>query len=344
MLVIRPVQLSDLDELYELSALAGSGLTTLPHDRRVLERRVKSSILCFENMAEKPEGEDYVFVMEDLKTKKVVGISAIFSKVGGFEPFYTYQIKTMTIESKALGVKKKIKYLKLLSKHNGPTEIGTLFIHPDYRKGGLGRFLSLSRFLFLAQYPQCFEETVLAEMRGLFDKDGHSPFWEDFARHFFDVEFEKADLMVMQDKSFIEDLMPKHPIYIPLLSKQAQAAIGCVHPNSAPAKHLLESEGFAFNNQIDIFEAGPVLSCKTKNIRTVRESKLALIAGIQDLDIESAEYLVIPTRSMREYRAVKTHAGMNDDGTLIIPSDAARVLKVAVGDSVRYVPLKSPKK
>src|SRR5207253_11359909 len=106
MLVFRPITLEDLPQLGELAAGAGIGLTTLPKDPQLLENRIQESRRSFERLAvsskaagagkaessERPGGEIYLFVLEDLHTGKIVGTSAIVSKVGGFEPFYAYKI------------------------------------------------------------------------------------------------------------------------------------------------------------------------------------------------------------------------------------------------------------
>src|SRR4051794_8091944 len=88
MLIIRPVDKKDLNSLMELAALTGFGLTTLPRDRELLAERIDESEHSFQRMAQRPRGECYLFVMEDLKNHRVVGTCGIASKVGGFEPFY----------------------------------------------------------------------------------------------------------------------------------------------------------------------------------------------------------------------------------------------------------------
>ena len=45
------------------------------------------------------------------------------------------------------------------------------------------------------------------------------------------------------NKKFIADLMPDHPIYIPLLPYSAQEVIGKPHKESAPAVKNLKAEG-----------------------------------------------------------------------------------------------------
>lgn len=61
--------------------------------------------------------------------------------------------------------------------------------------------------------------------------------------------------------------MPKHPIYTHFLSQEAQDVIGQVHPQTAPARAVLEKEGFRYRNYIDIFDGGPTLECDIDRVR-----------------------------------------------------------------------------
>src|SRR6266849_8466221 len=108
MVVIRPINLNDLPAVEALTELTGFGLTTLPRDTQLLRRRIRDSLRGFENLADEnpPRGETYLFVLEDLEKKKVVGTSGIISKAGGFEPFYAYKVESEFIESKQLNIRK----------------------------------------------------------------------------------------------------------------------------------------------------------------------------------------------------------------------------------------------
>ena len=342
MLIIRPIEKTDLDQLYALSALASAGLTSLPSDREVLQRKIKQSQKSFQDLPDKPGGEVYLFVAEDKDTKKIVGTCAIYAKVGGFEPFYTYKIKTVTKESKLLKVKKEIHLLKLIKNHNGPTEVGTLFLAPEYRKSGNGRLLSLSRFLFMAQYKQCFEKIVIAEMRGVIDKNDRSPFWEALGKHFFQVEFKNADMMILRDKSFIADLMPQHPIYVPLLPKEAQDVLGKVHEDSKGALHFLQQEGFVYNDEIDIFEAGPLIKADLDSIRTVKESKEAVIQSIGENESQGQgghEHIIANVDAFQEFHAALGTVKELPQG-VGISSALARDLGVKIGSHIRFAKVK----
>jgi arginine N-succinyltransferase len=335
MYVVRPVELGDLDRLLELAELTSFGLTTLPKDRALLEKRVKASRRSFQHLDDEEPGlQSFLFVIENLAARQVMGTSGILSKVGGFEPFYSYRIHISVHDSRMLNVRKEIPVLHLDEDHDGPCEIGSLFLHPDGRREGNGRVLSLSRFLFMAEYPRLFDPDVIAEMRGVIDDQGRSPFWDALGKHFFDLEFPKADYLSIVNKEFIGDLMPRYPIYIPLLPPEAQAAIGEVHELTRPARKLLESEGFVYRNHVDIFEAGPMLHAQCDQIRSVRESRTANVIRVSGNSTGEPEYL-LASRS-DGFRCCRGALQFMENG-VEIAAPVAEALKVSTGDPLRYV-------
>lgn len=341
MIIVRPVHPSDVDQLLALAAKTGFGLTTLPQDPHWLRKRVRDSIRGFESLASGPNPTDsFLFVMEDLRTGRVIGTSGIVAKVGGFEPFYAYRIETTVHESQALKVRKEIRTLHLVTEHNGPCEIGSLFLDPEYRKAGNGRLISLCRFLFMAEHPDHFDPMVIAEMRGVIDEHGHSEFWDAVGKHFFEIDFPKADYLSLLNKQFIADLMPRHPLYIPLLPLPAQSVIGQVHEQTRPALRILEQEGFRRSGMVDIFEAGPVVICERDRIRPVRQSVKAPVDEIIDAVPETPQSAV--TRCAGEFRCCATSLEIMEGGGVRLPAAAALALGVKIGDEVRHVALKSP--
>jgi arginine N-succinyltransferase len=343
MVFIRPASPDDLGALLELAGDAGVGLTTLPKDRDLLRRRILKSCRSFENIPDRqggPGGESYLLIMQDAETGRVVGASGIVSKVGGFEPFYAFQIKTEVHDCDVLKVHTEVPYLQLVRDHNGPAEIGSLFLSPDYRGKDNGRLLQLVRFLLLAEHPEAFESRVVSELRGVIDADGHSPFWDAVGRHFFDIDFPQADHLSVVNKKFIADLMPTHSIYIPLLPPAARDVIGKAHSGSLPALKNLESEGFRFCGAVDIFDAGPCVACDRDEIRTVRESRQVAIRDITARELRSPVYM-LGTRGPA-FRACMASLEFDaeQDG-VIISTDCARLLGVKTGDTARVAPLRS---
>jgi len=337
MIHLRRSRLDDLEGLFELAKKAKAGITTLPADRILLQERLVAVDKAFENKSNKPGMDSYLFILEDLSKGKIIGTSGIASKIGGYEPHWTYELKEQSFNSETLRTEKIVRYLKLKANHNGPSEIGTLFLDPDERGGPWGRFLSLSRFLFISAYKECFESEVIAEMRGEID-DNKSVFWECLGKHFFEMDFEKADRLSMRDKHFIAELMPTHPIYVPLLPIQAQEVIGKVHSNTKPALSLLEKEGFKFNQEVDIFEAGPVVSCPTDKIRSVRESVFSKCMGVFEPNQDDKPMMIA---NLSSFESFSVTLGKVKEGheQVEVSQDCFESLKFNKGDDLLYCPL-----
>lgn len=338
MLVLRPICSADLDSLLAMAGQVGYGMTTLPPDRSLLQRRIEESMDAFLIHPEKPRGETYLFILEDTATGRAAGVCGIVSKVGGFDPFFSYRIGSIPLVSAMLGINKTMPVLELTIMYDGPAIVGSLFLLPEYRKDGNGRLLSVSRFLFMAQFPQRFDAHVIAEMRGKIDADGRSPFWDAVGRHFFGIEFPKADYLTMVDKRFIVELMPRHPIYIPLLQPAAQEAIGKVHPATEPALKILRDEGFVSENMVDIFEAGAVVGCARDNIRAVRESRVGTVGRIAPLP-QGADVVAL-SNTVMDFRVCRAGIRVQSDGGLQIDEPSAAALRVKPGDRIRYVALR----
>ena len=279
MLIIRPAQEKDLEAIYNLATKTGLGMTSLPADREMLNATIISSVNSFNTEVKIPGKEIYLFIAEDSKTGELLGVSKIKAKVGIDEPSYSYAIKDAVHKSDSLKVNKRIPYLQLDKEFDGPSLIGSLFVDPDKRGGNTGRALSLSRFLFIKNRREAFQDEMIAEMRGVIT-NGISPFWEGTIKPFFEMEFKDADYLSTQDKSFIADLMPKHPIYISLLDKQVQDCIAEVHPATRPALDFLVKQGFKKDSHVDIFDAGPRVKAPTDLISAIKDSQAKTITEI----------------------------------------------------------------
>lgn len=329
--VVRAATLDDLEPLYDLIQRAGFGLTSLRLSKTQLHERLEWSHFAFTRKSERAGGEPYVFVMEDLTTGALVGTSCIFAKTGGYEPFYAYEIVRETKASDELDVQTQRESLHLRRIHDGPTEIGSLFLLPEFRGKGRGSLLSLARFSMLAQRPSRFAKEVIAEMRGVSNVDGFSPFWEAVGRHFFQVDFTVADALSTVSKKFIEDLMPQHPIYLDLLHDEAREAIGEVHQQTQPAQAMLEREGFVSRGLVDIFDAGPILHAPRDAIRSVASCRNPSVHAGQ---VPSDAKRQIVTTSATRFRAVNSQVHWIDENRIAIPEAVRRALQVSESEKV----------
>lgn len=333
--IVRAVKLDDLDQLWDLIGQSTYGLTTLQISKDQLADRVELSNFAFTRKVEKASGDPYVMVMEDSDAGRLVGLSCIFSKTGGYEPFYSYRRIHESHHCEHLDLKRAVEVLILDKLHDGPTEIGSLFLLPAFRGQGRGRLLSLSRFIFMAMYPKRFSERVIAEMRGVSTDEGKSLFWDAILEHFFGMEFPQADRLSTISKRFIEDLMPRHPIYTCLLSEVVRSVMGQVHENTKPALAMLEAEGFQKTDCIDIFDGGPMISCQRTDIQVVKRTKVVRVSGIVP-SFDAPRSMI--ASSVGGFRAVLGTASIAEQDC-VVTEQVATCLKVSLNDEIRVTSL-----
>jgi arginine N-succinyltransferase len=214
----------------------------------------------------------------------------------------------------------------------GYTEVGTLFLREAHRGGGAGRLAAQSRYLLMASCPERFGEMVLAELRGVVDAKGDTPFWDAIGRHFFAMDFTEADILsAVSDNQFILDLMPKYPIYVDLLPPEAREVIGRCHADGVGALKLLEWEGFRFERTVDIFDGGPLVAAPRKLIRTVRESRMVtLMAGDA-----SGETGIVSNDDFNEIRVTLIEGESRGENEFVTPKAVLDRLRLPEGSQAR---------
>lgn len=332
-MIVRPVRSTDLPALFQLARSTGAGLTTLPANEERLAHRVGWAEKTFRGEAVRADA-DYLFVLED-DTGEVVGISAVAGAVGLREPWYNYRVGLTVSASQELNIHRQIPTLFLANDLTGNSELCSLFLRSDQRSGLNGRLLSKARFLFIAEFRELFGDKVIAEMRGMSDEQGRSPFWESLGRHFFKMEFSQADYLTgVGNKAFIAELMPKFPLYTCFLSEDARTIIGRVHPDTEPALAMLKGEGFSYQGYVDIFDAGPAIEAETAKIRAVQDSQVLVLAiGTPGDD---APQFLIHNRKREDCRITAAPARLAA-GTLVVDAPTAKRLQLSAGDQVRAV-------
>lgn len=290
--------------------------------------------------------------LEDNSNGRVAGVCALIGAVGLREPFYSYRIGIVVHASRELGIFTQTPTLFLSNDHTGATELCSLYLDPAYRRDKLGALLSKSRFLFMAQFREHFSNIVIAELRGVSDESGRSPFWESLGRHFFSMDFSQADYLTgMGKKSFVAELMPKHPLYSSFLTPEAQAVIGQTHPQTRPARRLLEDEGFRSDQHVDIFDAGPTLECDLPDIDAVRHARSGPVAAIlddRDPLFDGTPLSLVAAGGLDDYRLTLGRLVARDDGLMLQAACAAMLglkngmrayhVALAPGDRTRTSP------
>ena len=333
--VIRAATAGDLPSLYEMAKLTGGGFTNLPPDRTALAAKLERSATAFAHDGATLGDELFVLMLENTATGEVRGTCQLLTHVGQKHPFYSYRLGTLTQHSRELERTFRAEMLSLATDLEGASEVGGLFLHPGERAGGLGLLLARSRYLFIRAHRQRFADRTLAELRGVIDEAGGSPFWDGLAGRFFGMNFQAADeFNAINGHQFIADLMPKHPIYTAMLTDTARAAIGLPHPSGRAAMRMLENEGFAFENYVDIFDGGPTMTARTDGIRTVRDARDADVVTI-GAGGDGVEALV-GTGRLDGFRCAYGSVAQSDGGVAVDAACAA-ALGVSAGDRVSWI-------
>ncbi|KQU59181.1 arginine N-succinyltransferase [Sphingomonas sp. Leaf339] len=334
---IRAATDADLQHLYEMAKLTGGGFTNLPPDRRSLKAKLDRSNAAFARTEGPVIDELFVLVLENTRTGEVRGTCQLFTQVGEQHPFYSYRLGTLTQHSRELGRTFRAEMLTLTTDLEGSSEVGGLFLHPGERAGGLGLLLARSRYLFIAAHRPRFADRILAELRGVIDEAGGSPFWDGLAGRFFGMNFQDADQFnAINGHQFIADLMPKHPIYTAMLSEGARAAIGLPHPSGRAAMRMLEHEGFRYEGYLDIFDGGPTMTARTDQVTSVRGAAETRVVAIDEMIDGGGNDELVASGRLAAFRCAFGQVREVADGVILSP-DCAAALGVEAGDKVMRV-------
>lgn len=329
---IRAGNARDLPALYEMAKLTGGGFTNLPPDKPSLTGKLARAEEAFARTEDTLADDQIVLVLENVETGQVRGTCQIFSQIGARVPFYSYRIGTLTQQSKELDRTFRAELLTLSTDFEGASEVGGLFLHPRERAGGLGMLIARSRYLYIAAHRARFADRIFAELRGVIDEAGGSPFWDGLAGKFFGMSFQEADAFnAVNGHQFIADLMPKHPIYTAMLTESARAVIGLPHPSGRAAMRMLENEGFVQDHYVDIFDAGPTMHTRTDRVKSIASARTVRIERVGDND---GARTIVSSRRLGSFRAA--YACVDEGGT--IDASGAALLGIAPGEDVMVAP------
>lgn len=331
MQTLRPALVEDLDDIFQLSTLATIGVTNLPQDEELLYEKLLLSQASFQNAASAEGQELYIFALEE--EGQVIGTSSIKLHSGENSPYFRKTKERFTKSS--YPHVREVELLQLQKETPAATELCALFLHPERRKGGAGRLLSLGRFSFMAEHLHLFSQTIFADLRGVIHEN-ICPFWEAIGRKFCPIPFDElVNLYINYPKDFV-NVLPKHKIYTSLLPQETQTTLGKPHKRSAPALKMLLDEGFQLTPLIHPMDGGPRVEALTQQIRSVQESSVVQVDAIQTV----TEQEVAIVSKHPHFLAIISPLQTLNSGKVILPQEAANTLNLKPGDLCRKLMLK----
>lgn len=294
MYLLRNVGINDLDDIFELSNFVF--FINLPPDKEIIRKKIQSSIKSFRSPYKDFYKNHYLFVLEDINAKKIIGVSMIHSQHGTpSEPHFFLRVSSEQKFSKTINTGFIHGTLKLGYDTNGPTEIGGLVLHPNFRglPEKLGKQISFVRFLYMGLNPDYFKKVIHSELMPPLDKNGNSPLWEAIGRRFMNMDYQDADRLSRSNKEFILNLFPSDTIYQTLLPVEARDSIGKVGADTLPVKKMLEEVGFKYINEVDPFDGGPHVQCELSEIKPIKHKFSGKVVLDQEFDPKNSHEILM---------------------------------------------------
>jgi arginine N-succinyltransferase len=333
---IRQSYREDVDQVLAVAEYLDT--VNLPADRGHIEKILEHSENAFAEAVPIADRE-FLFVLEDLAKKRIIGTSMIYAQHGTKRaPHIFYRVENEERYSVTLDKHFIHRTLRIGYNYNGPTEIGGLILLPEYRRSSeaLGKALSYVRFVFIRMHRPWFRDHVLSELLPPLEPDGTSRLWETLGRKFTGLTYQEADLLSRDNKEFINALFPDDPIHTELLPDDVRAIIGQVGPETQAVERMLRRIGFAYAEQIDPFDGGPHFVARTDEISLVREAREVTVTTVEHADAERPwAVLAVETAGTKPaFRAIGARVIPMSQDAVGITADARRRLAIEDGQRV----------
>lgn len=334
--ILRSARPEDLNQMVDLAKQFN--LLNLPGEKSVLSKKIERSVASFGGDLSKNDAE-YLFVIEDVEERLIVGSSLILPKHGTDEvPHTFFKVLKKNHYSEDLGIGFIHQVLRFQMDTDGPTEIGGLLVDKSYRRRPekLGRQISFVRFNYMGMYPERFEERLLCELTPPLTDEGRSEFWEALGRRFTGLPYQEADLLSQSHKEFIQSLFPEEDIYLCLLDTKARTVVGRVGDSTKPAQHLLESIGFYYLEEVDPFDGGPHYGAKVQELLPIKHGLTLRMADWKDANFKDVGLIGIDKDG---YKCIQTPYEVRGD-EVAVPAIVKRLLEVENDEFVYVTPSK----
>ncbi|HXH32048.1 MAG TPA: arginine N-succinyltransferase [Bacteriovoracaceae bacterium] len=338
--ILRSVQPKDLKDLFKLSGILT--FINLPPDEDIIRSKINSSMKSFHNPSKDLSQNYYIFVLEDLSSGLILGVSMIHAQHGTEnEPHFYLSVGQESKFSQTINTGFVHGTLKLGLDSNGPTEIGGLILDPKSRghKEKLGKQLSFVRFLYMTINPDRFKPMVHSELMPPLDKNNNSPLWEAIGRKFLNMNYHEADILSRSNKEFILSLFPSENIYQTLLPMEARESIGKVGKDTEPVKKMLEGIGFKYTFEVDPFDGGPHFRCPLKEIKPIKERITGLLISSKNFDILKAREVIIALEHPdHDFFALRTKLVVHGDGQVSLDPQLVKDLGIKTPQKITAIP------
>jgi len=324
MIILRPVQPHDSEQLKHLAKVSGPLVSTLPNDQAHLIKKIAHSVASFAQAALTPGDESYLFVLEETTTGKLLGTGGINALAGHPAPFYSFRHDIKIHSSQALNVHNRVHALTLNHDLSDHSQLCSFYICPELLDSHYPALITLGRLLYMQTFPQRFAKQYMAILPGMFDEQGVAPFWEHVGRKFFGIDYQQVEhYNSIHEKTFIAEMMPYHPLYVSLMDPQAQEVLGNIHPKAQLQHDLLSAQGFEHGKYVEIFDAGAILTCEQPQNALAKH--IHLVQLNVNTTAQSTQPYLVAIQQHGDFRVCLLQGVLKDSQLLVSHDDIAQL-------------------
>lgn len=337
MMLVRPSRMTDLSGIESIINENFARVSSLPRERDKLSERIDYSRRSFEQDPSLSGKEFFLFVLEDSDTGEIAGTSGINVNADPKQPFYNYRLDELIHSSPRLDVHTSVPVLYLTHELTGSTVLSSFAIKQAYKDTAYFDLLSRSRLIFISQFRDIFSEDIAVELQGVLSDNEDSSFWDSLGRHFFNMDFATADYYTgVKSRTFLAEMIPAHPVYVSMLSEEAQAVMGQADQRAEKTCQLLYREGFQDSRYIDVFDGGPTLVAKTDTVFSVQNAKQKRVL---ETDSNTGVHYIAANSSFEQFRCGLAQLTDGPGETLRVNKAIITQLNLVENASMSYVPL-----
>ena len=334
-LIVRSATPADLDAIMAMAMMARPALTNLPADRERLKARLALSQAALSTGIDRPGDEQYMLVAET-DSGEVIATATIKALAGGREAYYTYRQETLIHASQQLDVRREVNILSISHEMSHATLLCALATTDHDQAASARHLLRAARLALIVRSPERFAPTLFVALSG-YREAGRTPFWDGVGRHFFSRDFDEIHRAAsLGSRSFIGEVMPPFPLYLPLLDDQAREAIGRAGDNHLEAVRAWQREGFRLSRHVDLLDGGPLLEASRDHLPHGQWLPVQIAETMPENACPGT--MLITAQRLGDFRTCVVTAAINEHGRCVMDADSACRLSVEADEPVLVIP------
>jgi arginine N-succinyltransferase len=286
------------------------------------------------------DAKDLLLVAADEADRALAALRLV-PAIGLGRPRVAYHVGCTVHAAPELGLFHRQRTLLLGHDHTGASELADIAWDPALdalRSAQALARLVQGALLHIAAARGDYAPRLVAELPGLRDAAGSSPFWQGLGRHFYAGDPAAAAATHGPAwRGLVASLLPRQPVYASFLPPAAEAAIAQVAPAAALLREVLEDAGLRYGHHVNVEDGGPILEAETDTLNGVAGARVLRLQATARRAADATPWLLQLPGAARRALRVRGHATAL---ALQLPAAEIAALQLDPGARAWAVPLR----